>query len=96
MPERAPQLLARIGAQDPVEPAVGPLQAGELDGVGRHCCLAAREAMPAQRLRGEVQERSTQVKLVGLVIEIGEPCEEPFPNQRLENGRRKNAVMLDR
>src|SRR5215831_5462580 len=96
MPERASQLLARIGAQHGINLAARVFQAGEVDRKRGHRGLSACKAVPAQGLRRQAQERATEMKLVALIVETREPCKQVIPDRRLVGPHRKNAVVLDR
>src|ERR1700720_1208650 len=94
--QRAPELLARIGAEHRIERAVAVLQPAEIDRIGGKGCFTASEPPPAERCFGEAPLGPAEMKLVGLAAKTGEPADQLVPDNQLPLRRGKDTVMLDR
>src|SRR5215471_6876424 len=76
MPHRAPELLARIGAEHRIELSTAVLEPAELDRVGRDGRFAASKPISAQHDFWQTAQRATDVKFVRFAVQTGEPGDE--------------------
>src|SRR5260370_19302070 len=96
MPQRAPELLARIGAEHRIESPVAVLQPAEIDPIGGKGCFVTSEPPLAERCSGQAPLRTADMELGGLPSKTGEPVDQLIPDNELPLRRGKDAVVLDR
>src|SRR5271156_3366447 len=95
IPQRAPELLARIGAERGIELPVAVLQPAEIDRIGGKGCFVTSEPPLAERCCGQAPLQTVKMKLVGLAAQTGEPTDQFVPDNRLPLRRCKDAVVFD-